>query len=95
MRKDNENVLNEKDSLTDILTGEKDLIKLYSCAYTEAVGKDVKRKIKSNMFESAEDQCAIFGIMQKNGYYEPKPANKTVIDEKIKDFSKALKDMNK
>lgn len=94
MRKDMENVLNEKDSLTDILTGEKDLVKLYACAYTETVGKDVRRKIKTNILEVAEEQFAIFSLMQKNGYYEPKPANKTVIDENIDKFSKVLKDMN-
>lgn len=94
MRKDKENVLNEKDSLTDVLTGEKQLVKLYATAYTETIGKDVRRKIKANMFETAEDQFAVFSIMQKNGYYAPKMADKAVIDQKMSDSSKTLKEIN-
>ena len=94
MRKDKENVLNEKDSLTDVLTGEKDLVKLYASAYTESVGKDVRRKIKANLNETAEDQYSVFSLMQKSGYYEPKPADKAVIDQKISTCSKCLKEMN-
>lgn len=86
-----ENYLTEKDSLTDILTGEKDLVKLYSTAMTEATGKDVRKTLKNNMFETAEDQYSVFCAMQKNGYYQPKPADKTVIDEKKENFSSCLK----
>lgn len=83
-------VLSEKDALTDILTGEKDLVKLYGSAMTEAVGKDVRKTLKNNMFETAEDQYTVFTAMQKNGYYAPKPADKAVIDEKIDAFSNCL-----
>ena len=87
--KKNGNTLNEKDSLTDILTGEKDLVKLYGSAMTEAVCRDVRRTLKNNMFETAEDQYNVFCVMQKNGYYQPKPADKAIIDEKIESFSES------
>ena len=95
MRKDKENGLNEKDSLTDILTGQKNLIKLYSTTYTEAVGKGVRQKLKANMFELAEEQLGVFQLMEQNGYYELQPADKAVIAQKMTDCSKILKDMNK
>ena len=44
----NENILNEKDALYDILTGEKNLVKLYGSAMTEACGKDVRKAVKSS-----------------------------------------------
>ena len=82
--------LTEKDVLTDILTGEKDLFKLYSTAMTESSGKDVRRTLKNNMFETAEDQYSIFCKMQQSGLYEVKPADKATIDQKIESFSKSF-----
>ena len=46
------------------------------------------------MFETAEDQFAVFSIMQKNGYYAPKIADKAVIDQKVSESAKILKEMN-
>lgn len=91
----NENILNEKDALYDILTGEKNLVKLYGSAMTEASGKDVRKAVKANMFETAEEQYSVFEVMQKNGYYEVQPADKAIIDEKISTFSKTLKGLEK
>ncbi|MDY2880280.1 MAG: spore coat protein [Candidatus Borkfalkiaceae bacterium] len=90
-KKQYENILNEKDSLTDILTGEKELVKLYGAALTETSGKELRRALREHLQETAEDQFALFKVMQKNGYYEPKPADKSVIDEKAQMFSKSLK----
>lgn len=88
--KKNQNQLTEKDVLTDILTGEKDLVKLYGSAMTEAVAKDVRKTVKSNLMETAEDQLSIFNVMQKNGYYQVKPADKAIIDEKVNTFKSAF-----
>ncbi len=85
-----QNSLTEKDVLTDILTGEKDLVKLYSTSLTEASGKDVRKTLKANMSETAEDQYSIFCQMKTSGYYQPQPADKTMIDQKIESFSKSL-----
>ena len=87
--KKNSNGLSEKDVLTDVLTGEKDLVKLYSSSLTEASGKDVRKTLKANMSETAEDQYCIFSTMKEKGYYQPKPAEKAMIDEKIDSFSKS------
>lgn len=87
--------LNEKDVLFDILTGEKNLVKLYASAMTEAVGKDVRKTVKANMTETFEDQFKVFETMQKSGYYETAIADKSVVDEKINTFSKELKCIEK
>ena len=55
----------------------------------------MRKAVKSNMFETAEEQYGVFETMQKNGYYEVQPADKTVIDEKINTFSKTLKNLEK
>lgn len=91
----NENIMNEKDALYDILTGEKNLVKLYGTAMTEASGKDVRKTVKTNMFETAEEQYRVFECMQKNGYYEVQPADKNLIDQKTDNFSKVLKSLEK
>ena len=88
------NCLTEKDSLYDILTGEKDLVKLYGAAITESSGKDVRRVIKANMAETAEDQFGIFTLMQENGYYQVKPADKKTVDQKVDTYTKCLKDIS-
>ncbi len=72
----NENILNEKDALYDILTGEKNLVKLYGSAMTEACGKDVRKAVKSNMFETAEEQYGVFETMQKTGITKCSPPTK-------------------
>ncbi len=88
-----EKMLNEKDSLTDILTAEKGLMKTYGTALTESVGTDVRKTLKNHFSELTEEQYKIFKVMQKAGYYTPAPANKSVIDQKIDSCSKVLKEM--
>ena len=89
-----ENYLNEKDSLTDVLTAEKGLMKIYTTLLSEAVGKDVRRAVKNNMTETAEEQFGLFKTMQTAGYYMPKIADKAIIDQKIDSSSKILKELN-
>ena len=49
----------------------------------------------SNTLDGSMEQYGVFETMQKNGYYEVQPADKTVIDEKINTFSKTLKNLEK
>ena len=95
MEKKKDYSLNEKDSLTDILTGEKELVKLYGTAITEATNKEIRRIFKTNMSETADDQFMVFSEMMKNDYYQTKPADKATIDQKIESFSKISVELTK
>ena len=55
----------------------------------------MRKTVKSNMFETAEEQYRVFECMQKNGYYEVQPADKNLIDQKTDSFSKVLKSLEK
>lgn len=86
MFKKSDFMLNEKDSLQDLLNDEKQMVSLYGTALIEAEAKNVRTLFKTNLNETAEDQYLIFSTMQKNDYYQTKPANKTVIDEQAEKF---------
>ena len=86
MFKKSDFMLNEKDSLQDLLNDEKQMVALYGTALIEAEAKNVRTLFKTNLNETAEDQYLIFSTMQKKDYYQTKPANKTVIDEQAEKF---------
>lgn len=72
----NENILNEKDALYDILTGEKNLVKLYGSAMTEACGKDVRKAVKSNMLKPRKSSTAFLKRCRKTGITKCSPPTK-------------------
>ncbi len=82
------NQLNEKDSLQDMLELEKSVVKTYVTAMTESSNKPVRAAIKSLLQDCADDQYAVFNIMKENGYYEPAPADKAVVDREKDTFTK-------
>ena len=85
--------LNEKDSLTDILLLEKQIVKLYAEAMTEGASKNFRNLVKSNLDGEMGDQYTVYKEMSKNGYYETKPADKMTIDTSKQKFSEELKQM--
>lgn len=86
--------LNEKDSLTDILMAEKELVKIYAEAITEGAGRSFRSTVKSNMEGAVADQFAVFSAMSKQGLYETKPAPKQATDETKQTFSEMLKQLS-
>ncbi len=86
--------LNEKDSLTDILMAEKELVKMYAQAMTEGAGKPFRSAVKSNMDGAIGDQFAVFTAMNKNGLYETTPADKAEIDKSKETYSQMLTQLN-
>ncbi|MBQ9103634.1 MAG: spore coat protein [Clostridia bacterium] len=60
--------LNEKDSLLDLLTIEKALVKCYATALTEGVSKGFRQMVKAHFNEVANDQIATFFMITKQGY---------------------------
>ncbi len=83
--------LNEKDSLQDMLESEKQLMTLYATALFEGSTKSVRKSFSTNLLAVAEDQYCLFTQMNTRGYYEPKPATKTLIDEANATYKKQKK----
>lgn len=83
--------LNEKDALQDMLESEKQLMSLYTTALFEGSTKSVRNNFSTNLLGVAENQYLIFNQMNTRGYYEPKPANKNLIDEANATYKKQKK----
>ncbi len=73
--------LNEKDALQDMLESEKQLMSIYTTALFEGSTKAMRKNFSTNLLGVAENQYCIYTQMNTRGYYEPKPANKNLIDE--------------
>ena len=80
--------LNERDTLQDMLDSEKQLMALYTTALFEGSTKAVRKNFSTNLLGVAENQFLVFTQMNTRGYYEPKPANKTLIDEATNTYKK-------
>ncbi|MBQ7340186.1 MAG: spore coat protein [Clostridia bacterium] len=52
--------LNEEDSLFDLLTAEKTLVKLYALVLTECVSKGAREVVQKNLGEQIDDQIKVF-----------------------------------
>ena len=85
--------LNEKDALQDLLEAEKLLLSYYNAAVIEGSCKPFRKEIFKNYTSSAETQFTVFEQMLARGYYNVKPAEKPMTDEKAKIFSKTLKEV--
>ncbi|MCQ2399527.1 MAG: spore coat protein [Clostridia bacterium] len=86
--------LNEKDSLQDMLNIEKEVVKLYTTALTEADGAKVRSAFKTSWETATNDQFGVYRLMKKSGYYQPAVADKAVIDRQKDTFSKVVGDLN-
>ena len=60
--------LNERDSLVDMLTVEKGLVKLYATAITEGVSNGFRSLITKQWLECTNDQIKVFFELTENGY---------------------------
>ena len=89
-----ESSLNEKDSLQDMLNIEKQIVQLYSTAVMESSNKNLRKLLKQNFQEVAEDQFTVYQQMVNANYYKTKPADKATIDEKITNFTKVKSQLN-
>lgn len=76
--------LNEKDSLTDLLTVEKALVKLYALCITEGCSQGFRNMIKRHLSESIANQMDTFLLLTELGYYRVESAEEETL-KKIKD----------
>ncbi len=81
-------MLNEKDALQDMLESEKQLMSLYTTALFEGSTKAMRKNFSENLLGVADDQYCLYSQMNSRGYYEPKPANKNLIDEANANYKK-------
>lgn len=81
----------EKDALQDMLNSEKQLLELYTTAIFEGSTKSVRKNFSTNLLGVAENQYLIFEQMSTRGYYQPQPANKSMIDEANETYKKQKK----
>ena len=80
--------LNERDALQDMLESEKQLMTIYTTALFEGSTKAMRKNFSANLLGVAENQFSLFTQMSTRGYYEPKPANKALIDEANSTYKK-------
>lgn len=86
--------LNEKDSLTDVLTLEKNLVKVYSAVMTESCSKGFRALIKNLWNETAAEQMEVFLMLTDNDYYRVESAPREETEKLKQTFSHALKELS-
>ena len=80
--------LNEKDTLTDLLTLEKSLLKLYALCISEGCSQGFRNLIKNHLSSVITDQMEVFLLLTELDYYRVESASEDSL-KKIKDkFSK-------
>lgn len=79
--------LTEEEILTDMLSAEKGLVKLYATALTEMTNAKLRAQMKKFLNEVSDGQNEFFSLMQQKGYYQVAPAQKQKIDSAIDKFS--------
>ena len=70
---------------------EKQLMSVYTTALFEGSTKAIRKSFSTNLLGVAENQYLVYTQMQSRGYYEPKPANKNLIDEANQTFKQQKK----
>lgn len=86
--------LNEKDSLTDILTLEKNLVKVYSTVMTESCSRGFRTAVKTFFNETAAAQLEVFLMLTERGSYRTESATEESLLRVKKEFSSALKELS-
>lgn len=73
--------INEKDTLSDILMQEKDIIKVYGAFIPEGSTAEIRTVLKNNMDVIANQQFKVFETMKTKGYYQVKMAPATDVTD--------------
>lgn len=88
------NLLNEKDSLQDLIIQEKEILKLYGTFISEGSGSEIRKIMQDHFSATAADQFKIYEDMKKRKYYSPKAAKSEDITEAKKTFAKMQTELN-
>lgn len=79
--------INEKDTLSDILMQEKDIVKVYGTFLPEGSSAEIRTVLKKNMETVANQQFQVFEAMKTKGYYNVKMADQTEVNQAKSSFS--------
>ena len=83
--------LSDYDIISDILSTQKGLIKLYGTALCEVASEDLRNVVSQKMTECAEDQYDAFLYMNERGMYKTEPAPVSKIKQACDKFGKSMK----
>jgi len=86
--------LNEKDSLQDMLTLEKNLVKMYSTAITEGASNGFRTVVKDGWNGAVSDQLDVFLQMTEHGYYRVESAPEETLEEQKEKFKPILSQLS-
>ncbi len=78
--------LDDYEIISDVLGGEKQLVKLYSTALCESAEEPLRDIIRENLMECAKDQYATFEYMEKRGLYPVEQADEEKIIQAKQQF---------
>jgi spore coat protein CotF len=86
--------LNERDSLVDTLSTEKQIIKAYALARTEGCSKGFLDTIDKNYRQAVDEQFMVFSKMTEHDYYSVQSAKEDKISSLRKTFASTKKLMS-
>ena len=89
-----QNVLNEKDSIQDMLNLEKQIVKLYATAITEGCSKGFRNQVTQNLNESVEGQMDVFSLMTECGYYQVESAKEQSLQQEREKFIQVVNELS-
>ncbi len=72
--------LNEKDSLQDLLSSQKELVKLYCFAITEGCSNGFRKVVKNLFDRCVEAQFKTFLLMTEHDYYRVVSADYNMVE---------------
>lgn len=87
--------LNEKDTVSDMLNFEKNLVKVYAEAVTEGCSKGFRTLIKQHLNETIGDQLSVFLTFTELGYDRVESAPETETKKQKLKFAPVKKELSK
>ena len=78
--------LGEREALTDILNGEKQMMTLYTKAWIESSCPNMRRMIEQGLSQVAQDQYGVYANMSTRGYYAIQAATPQMIRAAADEF---------
>ena len=73
--------IGEREALTDLLNGEKNMITLYTKALMESSCPQMRNMVEQGITQLAQDQYGVYTNMATRGYYPIKQATAQMISE--------------
>ena len=75
------NPIGEREALTDLLNGEKNMMTLYAKALMESSCPKMRTMVEQGLSQLAQDQYGVYANMSTRGYYTIKAATPQMISD--------------